>query len=230
VSGVSKRLKRILINTLIGVLLVVGLILIFNEPIKNWAIKEMGQQRIEQVTAKQVTKNEKKKTNYNYKKIKSLGAKEVAHAATNQGNLPIIGKLSIPSVGMRLPVVKGLSNDALSVGGATMKSDQTMGKGNYALAGHYMLNDGTNLFSPLDRIRIGDSIYLTNLKKVYQYQVNWKQVVDPTATYLVNDVAGKKIVTLITCADGGKNRLAVRGNLVKVQTATTKTLARFQTK
>ncbi|WP_125636145.1 class A sortase [Loigolactobacillus backii] len=226
----SKRVRNILINTLIGVLLVVGLVLIFNEPIKNWVIQEVGQNRVEQVTKTKIAKNEKKKTTFNFKQVKSLGVNQVAHVAVHQNGLLVIGKLSIPSVGMHLPVVKGLSNDALATGGATMKSGQQMGKRNYALAGHYMLNNGTNLFSPLDNIKLGDAVYLTNLEHVYRYRVIMKKVVNPYATSLVNDVPGKKIVTLITCADGGVNRLAVRGKLVQVTKANKQTLAIFNKK
>lgn len=223
----SKRVRKWLINIVIGILLVVGLVLVFNEPIKNWVIGNMAQNHIEQLTKQKVAANSKKKTTFDFDKVKSLGVNEVAHAAVNQNGVLTIGKLAIPSIDMRLPIVKGLSNDALATGGATMKVDQKMGQGNYALAGHYMLNNGTNLFSPLDNIQMGAAVYITNLSKVYQYKVTLKKVVNPYATELIDDVPGKKLITLITCADGGVNRLAIQGKLVNTTTATKTNLALF---
>ena len=46
-----------------------------------------------------------------------------------------------------------------------------------------------------------------------------KKIVDPSAVWLVNNTR-QNIVTLITCADGGKNRWAIRGNLIKTEKAT----------
>lgn len=223
----SKRVRKWIINIGIGILLIVGLALVFNEPIKNWVISNMAQNHIEQLTKKKVTANAKKKTTFNFKQVKSLGVNEVAHAAVNQDGVLTIGKMAIPSIDMRLPIVKGLSNDALATGGATMKEDQKMGQGNYALAGHYMLNNGVNLFSPLDNIQMGATMYITDLTKVYQYKVTFKKVVNPYATELIDDVPGKKLLTLITCADGGVNRLAVQGKLTATTKATKTNLAVF---
>lgn len=223
----SKRVRKWIINIGIGILLIVGLALVFNEPIKNWVISNMTQNHIEQLTKKKVTANAKKKTTFNFKQVKSLGVNEVAHAAVNQDGVLTIGKMAIPSIDMRLPIVKGLSNDALATGGATMKEDQKMGQGNYALAGHYMLNNGANLFSPLDNIQMGATMYITDLTKVYQYKVTFKKVVNPYATELIDDVPGKKLLTLITCADGGVNRLAVQGKLTATTKATKTNLAVF---
>lgn len=48
-----------------------------------------------------------------------------------------------------------------------------MGKGNYALAGHNMSNLGPKvLFSPLYyRAKVGQKIYLTDMKNVYTYKI-----------------------------------------------------------
>ena len=56
-----------------------------------------------------------------------------------------------------------------------------------------------------------------------------KKIVDPSAVWLVNNTP-QNIVTLITCADGGKNRWAIRGNLVKTEKATNNNLKDFNVK
>ena len=43
---------------------------------------------------------------------------------------------------------------------------------------------------------------------VYVYRIYMKKIVDPSAVWLVNNTP-QNIVTLITCADGGKNRWAI---------------------
>lgn len=56
-----------------------------------------------------------------------------------------------------------------------------------------------------------------------------KKIVNPYAVYLVKNTK-KPIVTLITCADGGANRWAIRGRLVKKVAAKAKNLKVFNLK
>ncbi|AKP66649.1 class A sortase [Companilactobacillus ginsenosidimutans] len=209
----------------IVVLFLIALGLIFNEPIKEFAVDHMSNRFLSSLTADQVKKNENKKASYDFKKVKPISASQVAKASVNNG-AAVIGKMSVPSVGLYLPILKGLSNDALSTGGGTMKPNEKMGKGNYALAGHYMTDQGV-LFSKLQNVQLGDLAHITNMKHVYTYKVYYKKVVPPTAVYLIDDSPGKKLLTLITCADGGTNRWAIQGSLVKTQKANSKTLAVF---
>ncbi|KRN29061.1 sortase A [Lactobacillus selangorensis] len=225
-----QKLKKIAITIGLIVLLLIGLVLTFSEPIKEAAVRIMGQQRFEKVTANQIQKNQHKKATYNFNEVKTLGDSEVAHAATNQNKVSTVGKLAIPSVKMYLPVMKGLSNDVLSTGAGTMKAKQTMGKGNYALAGHYMTNKGI-LFSPLRDVSVGDQVYLTDLKHVYTYQVTSKQVVNETDVSVINNVHGKKLVTLVTCSsatEGETNRIVVQGQLTAIKKATKQNLKVFE--
>lgn len=207
------------------VILIVGLILIFNKQITNIYVAEISHQRMSEVSRQDIKKNSQQKGEYDFKKVKSIDNKQILKS--NNHNVAVIGKLSIPSVEMNLPIVKGVSNDALTAGGGTMKKDEQMGQGNYALAGHYMTAKGA-LFSPLEQIRLGNLVYITDLTKVYTYRVTKKQVIDPTDTNVINDRPGKKMITLITCADGGKNRWSIQGNLIKTTSANKKALTVFK--
>lgn len=179
-------------------------------------IQKDSRQTVQNLTAKKIRENEKKKGSYDFKKVKEVTMEDKLKKE-NKSTSGAIGIISVPSVKMTLPVMKGLSDYAMRTGGGTMQADMKMGQGNYALAGHYMTAQG-ELFEPVERIKKGSLVYLTNLKKVYVYKVYWKKVVAPTAVYLTEDTK-KPIVTLITCADGGKNRWAVRGKLVKSEKA-----------
>ena len=210
----NKTLKRTL-YLLFGILiLAVGLGLVFNGQIKNELVRQNQTTGLHKITKDSVKKNSQKKGDFDFSKVKELGWQEVAQSRSNsKKNYGYgIGAIAIPSVSMYLPIEKGLSNTNMSIGGCTMRADQVMGKGNYPLAGHYMTNNGI-LFSPLERTSIGDKVYLTDMSKVYEYQITTKKIVDPTAVWLVDNTPNN-VVTLISCADGGARRWAVRGNLI----------------
>ncbi|KRK49800.1 Sortase A [Companilactobacillus kimchii] len=220
-----KKMKKFF--SIFGTILVllIALALIFNQPIKEYAVKQISNHNLSSLTADKVKANQKKKGQFDFNKVKPISASQVAKAAVNN-DAAVIGKMSVPSVNLRLPIVVGLSDNALSTGGGTMKEDEKMGKNNYALAGHYMTNKGA-LFSPLENAQIGDLAYITNMKRVYTYKIYYKKIVPPTAVYLLDDVKGQNILTLITCADGGTNRWALQGSLVRNEPANKATLAVF---
>ncbi|MBN6050280.1 class A sortase [Lactobacillus helveticus] len=219
--------STIVIRILAVILLIVGVVLIFNKQISNYMISHNQQSTLTSLTKKEVEKNQRKKGMYNFSKVKSMDIAQATRLQIKKTS-GAIGAFAIPDVNMHLPVMLGISDDAMSTGGGTMRADQKMGEGNYPLAGHYMTAKGI-LFSPLEDVKKGELIYLTNLKKVYVYRIYMKKVVDPSAVWLVNNTK-KKIVTLITCADGGANRWAIRGNLIKTEKATADNLRVFKMK
>jgi len=150
-------------------LLIIALALIFNQPIKEYAVKQISQRNLTSLTAKQAKENQKKSGQFDFNKVKPISASQVAKASVNN-DAAVIGKMAVPSVDLRLPIVVGLSDNALSTGGGTMKEHEKMGKSNYALAGHYMTNKGA-LFSPLENAQIGDLAYITDMKRVYTYKI-----------------------------------------------------------
>lgn len=223
----ERNTRVIVIRILAVILLIVGLALIFNKQIRNVIISQNQNRAMTSLTTKKVAQNEKKKGMFDFGKVKSVTFGQVVRSGSKQG-AHVIGALAIPDVNMHLPVCLGMSDAAMTTGGGTMRSDQVMGKGNYPLAGHYMTSKGI-LFSPLEDAKKGESVYLTNMKKVYVYRIYMKKKVNPYAVYLVNNTK-KPIVTLITCADGGVNRWAVRGSLVKTEKASKNNLKVFNLK
>ncbi|MFD1672867.1 class A sortase [Agrilactobacillus yilanensis] len=221
-----KKFGKIMGGIFLGLVLIVGLALIFNEPIKAYLVQHNAQQKMENLTKDQVKQNNLKDGDFDFGKVKEIDASQVVKTSL-QNDANVLGKIAIPAVNLKLPIVKGLSEASLSTGGGTMKSDQVMGKGNYALAGHYMTNKGA-LFSPLERTQLGQMMYITDLTNVYQYKITYKKVVDPESVWLINDVSGQQLLTLITCADGGVNRWCVQGNLVQTEKATKENLAMFE--
>lgn len=223
----KKNKRNIWLRVVAIILLLVGLVLIFNKQISNMMVSQNQSSALSSLNRDSIEKNKKKKGMFDYGKVKEIDFAQVTRSRVKNTS-DAIGAIAIPKVKMYLPIMLGLSNDAMSTGGGTMRPDQVMGKGNYPLAGHYMTTQGI-LFSPLENTKIGEKVYLTDLKKVYVYKIYMKKVVDPTAVWLVNNTKNN-IVTLITCADGGANRWAVRGNLIKTEAATNKNLQVFKLK
>ena len=133
----------------------------------------------------------------------------------NQPDLAeVAGRISIPSVSLELPVLKSSTEKNLLSGAATVKENQVMGKGNYALAGHNMSKKGV-LFSDIASLKKGDKIYLYDNENEYEYVVTGVSEVTPDKWEVVED-HGKDEITLITCVSVKDNskRYVVAGDLV----------------
>ena len=127
----------------------------------------------------------------------------------------IVGEIQVPAVNIHLPILYGTNNQNLLTSATTMKKDQKMGEGNYALAGHNA-PDETILFAPLHKSKKGEYIYITDKQKLYTYVIDDIRVVHPSETSVIEDIDGEKMVTLVTCYDPkGKTRLIIQGSLVK---------------
>lgn len=208
-SSVAKWLYRIGITLLI----LVSLGLIFNQQIKNYLVSSYQPK----VTAKTAAANDKKSADFNFKNAKSLNFSTVAKARMNAQKIHVVGEILVPKSKIHLPIAKGVANETLALAAGTMRADQKMGEGNYPLAGHHMVRKDI-LFSPLYfKTKVGDTIYLTNMKKVYTYKVYKRAFIDATRVDVVNQTRSK-IITLVTCDATGARRLMIRGKL----TATTK--------
>ncbi|HGH7181252.1 class A sortase [Bacillus cereus] len=145
-------------------------------------------------------------------KINQPDLAEVANASLDKKQ--VIGRISIPSVSVELPVLKSSTEKNLLSGAATVKENQVMGKGNYALAGHNMSKKGV-LFSDIASLKKGDKIYLYDNENEYEYAVTGVSEVTPDKWEVVED-HGKDEITLITCVSVKDNskRYVVAGDLV----------------
>lgn len=112
------------------------------------------------------------------------------------------GSISIPSIGITLPIIEGTTNDHLWTGATTFYKDQTVKRGNYPLFSHNTGYDGM-LFTNLGSVKVGDKIkvisYADGYKQVVNYKVTEKQVVNYKQTDVIAD-KGDRRLTLITCA------------------------------
>lgn len=95
--------------------------------------------QITKVSKKTIEKNKKAKTTYDFDSVQSISAESILKAQMDAQQLPVIGGIAIPDVGLNLPIFKGVGNTELSYGAGTMKENQVMGgENNYALASHHV--------------------------------------------------------------------------------------------
>lgn len=208
-------MKKNIVNSCIALCFIVGLALLFINPVQNQLVEKTTQELNGQTyTPTDIRESEKAEVSFDFEEVQSLTIWDVLKAQASTKNVPVIGSLHIPAVEMTLPILKGVGESSLIVGAGTMKPTQKMGEGNYSLASHYI--EGKDiLFGPLYRLQEGDSIYLTDLDNMYEYKTTDIQVIEATDVYIIDDVANETLLTLITCAEEGTKRLSVRATFVE---------------
>ncbi|WP_051910439.1 class A sortase [Carnobacterium pleistocenium] len=141
----------------------------------------------------------------------------------------VIGKLAIPSVSLKLSIIKGVgqeNGDPMEKGAATNKEGQEMGLRNYVLSSHAM-KDPTLLFSPLFNVDYDDKMYVTDEENVYVYNVTAIETVEPERVDILDDVDGRQMITLYTCTQAGSKRIVITGDLVETSEYIEKTATYF---
>lgn len=209
-----KKLRATLNLIAIIALFAIGLTLIFIKPIQALLVQHLSEELV--TTSPEILEfnDALEEADFDFEEVQSLSIWEVLQAQANRKDLPVIGSIGIPSVDMQLPILKGVGKNALAVGAGTMKPEQMMGQGNYALAAHYFENRDI-LFGSLYHSEIGDSIYLTDANAIYEYHITKIEVVEATAVHVIEDVPNETLLTLITCADEGVRRLLVQASFVQ---------------
>jgi len=209
------KLMKLLKGLLLVLLLLIGVALIFNRSIRNTLIAwNTNQYQVSQVSKKTIEQNKEANVSYDFDAVESISNESVLKAQTNNANLPVIGGVAIPEVGINLPIFKGLGNTELTYGAGTMKENQVMGGGNYALASHHVFGltgSSQMLFSPLENVKTGMKIYLTDKETVYTYVVTSIESVAPSQVAVIDDTEETE-VTLVTCTDAeATSRTIVKG-------------------
>ncbi|MEG3227117.1 class A sortase [Streptococcus suis] len=205
-------------NLLTVVLILISLALIFNISIRNFIIGwNTNKYQISNVTTEDIEKNKQAETTFDFDQVQSISTEAILAAQWDAQRLPVIGGIAVPELGINLPIFKGVFNTSLMYGAGTMKENQEMGKGNYALASHHIFGvtgAADVLFSPLDRAKNGMKIYITDKTNVYTYVIDSVEIVSPESVYVIDDVEGRTEVTLVTCTDyNATQRIIVKGVL-----------------
>lgn len=169
---------------------------------------------LKHLSKEEVQANQATSASFDFSEIELLNFEEILKARFNMEDVSVVGGISVPSVNLNLPIGLGTSTTTLALTAGTMKEQQVMGKGNYALAGHHM-NRADLLFSPLYQAKIGDIVYLTDLDFIYEYSITDIRTIEATEVEAIDDVADETLLTLITCDDKGVSRLSVSAEFIQ---------------
>ena len=125
----------------------------------------------------------------------------------------VVGELIIDKINVDYPILDNDREDTLmiSVGVTTGRVNIT---GNLVIAGHNMKNK--TMFGNLDKLQIGDCFTVISEREKVKYKIFRRVVVDPMDfSILRQDTGGDRWVTLFTCTNGGKQRLAFQAAEIK---------------
>ncbi len=209
-----KITKNKIIKILSVLLIMVGIGIMLQYPIRDFLIQR-NTDTLLAITEEQMRENRENEGVIDFADVREVTTDAVLRASMYaDASYMVIGRIQIEAVGLDLPILNTLTDEAMFLGASIMSHEQVMGQGNYTLTSHHMRNPDL-LFSPLDRVNIGDEVVISDDTGYFTYVVTSTEVVPPTAMEVLDEIEGKAIITLITCADGGANRLVVRGELVK---------------
>ncbi len=130
----------------------------------------------------------------------------------------IMGYITIPRIGVELPIYHGTSDGVLQVAAGHLEGSSLPvgGAGTHAVISAHRGLPSAKLFTNLDELEAGDTFTITVLDRVLTYEVDRISIVLPTEVDELKVVDGKDYVTLMTCTPYGINthRLLVRGHRV----------------
>lgn len=217
-----KKTKQLMIKIVLLLLMVVGVRLIIHPIIADYwiapnKIEEVNQQLMKGITSEGIKNNleEARATSsgdvFDFSQVKSIDTGTIKPVIQKEN---VVGGIYIPSVNVNLPILYGATHENMLTATGTMKREQGMGEGNYALAGHNARNKDI-LFAPIRRMVVGDKIIITDKDKVYTYRMIRSEIVMPNRVDVIEDVPGEKLITLVSCySDDGSDRIIVTGELV----------------
>ena len=131
----------------------------------------------------------------------------------------IMGYVSIPKLGVELPLYHGISSEVLNVACGHLEGTSLPvgGENTHCVLSAHRGLPHAKLFTELDKMEVGDTFTITVLNRTVTYQVDQIKVVLPNETNDVQIVAGEDLCTLLTCTPYGINshRLLVRGTRIE---------------
>lgn len=130
----------------------------------------------------------------------------------------IMGYISIPKLGVFLPIYHGTGDDVLQHGAGHMPQSSLPigGENTHAVVTAHSGMATNPMFSDLELLEIGDIFQIEVLDEVLTYEVSNIETVLPQQIESIQLRPGEDLVTLITCTPFGVNthRLLVQGTRI----------------
>ena len=184
-----------------------------------------AEQMTHQIQSKQESQQQLDKknglANFDPNQIKPVTPSEYAAAQLKYEDIVNqygIGSLFIPSAGIQTKILAGMTNENLMVAVGTYYADQRLGKGNYVLLAHNLV-EGGGVLNSLPNTKLNHVIYATDFANVYEYTATKNETVDQSEGQLIEKPSDEApaIITLFRCEGGlnTPNRAVVQGEFVK---------------
>lgn len=113
----------------------------------------------------------------------------------------MIGYLSVPKMGIELPIYLGANKSNLAKGAAHLTQTSLPVGGvstNAVFAAHRGMGTAA-MFRNIEDLEIGDEVYIVNFREALTYKVVDTAVIDPTDVNAIKIQEGRDLITLITC-------------------------------
>ena len=244
----KKKVKRIITNILITVIMIAGLGILLYPTFSDWWNKRRNasliteyQQIMAQVDDDTYEKILADARAYNdqhtYNTFIDVFEDEEAymlHHPYDQlldptGN-HVMGYLDVPKIGQKLAIKHGTAESTLqnAVGHVEGSSLPIGGEDTHAvLAGHRGL-PSAKILSDADQLEIGDKFFLYVLDETLAYEIDQIEIVLPDDAEFLQIEKGQDLVTLLTCTPYGVNshRMLIRGHRIPYEEEDVKEQAR----
>lgn len=123
----------------------------------------------------------------------------------------VLGKINIKKIGIYQPILKENTKDAYNASVVKMSGPDLNTSGNVAIGGHNFMKG--NFFIKINRLVDGDLVVVTDLtgKSVNYYVYEYGVASADDSKYLSQpEKENDRVVTLVTCTKGGKERYYVK--------------------
>jgi len=147
----------------------------------------------------------------NENKDKIEGTPDDAEITYNGFNFTVLGKLIINKINMNVPILKENNDKSYNTSVVKMSGPALNEYGNVSIGGHNFMKG--NFMIKIMKLKENDVVTITDLtgRSINYYVYEYKKTTIDDASYLVQpDDKKVKIVTLVTCTRGGKERYYVK--------------------
>ena len=128
----------------------------------------------------------------------------------------IFGSIRIPKLGIELPIFTGSTNANLNRGVAHLEGTSLPvgGKSTHSVLCGHSGNVTNEWFTHIGELTEGDLFYIRTRDQTLTYKVIAKKTIDPNDISELVIRPEEDLVTLLTCAQGGRMRLIVTGERI----------------
>lgn len=168
-----------------------------NQMTHSYLPKEQAESRTAEIT--QAASDQQ---NFDPSKVSPVTPEEYAQAQLQYEDIVNkwgIGALYVPGT-VETKILAGMTNQNLMVAVGTYYADQKLGKGNFVLLAHNLVQGGGSLGS-INRITKGQIIYATDFTDIFEYQVVKSEVVNQNQGNLLEKPkkSNPALLTLVRC-------------------------------